>query len=167
MSKAFTKEDDSPEADRLPDLPQSPHPNYVTRQGLVALHDRLERARADLAAMQREDDTIASRQAMAVAKRDIRFLEERINRAVPVDPAQQPPGIVAFGAVVDVADAQDTRHRYQIVGEDEADPATGRIAPFSPLARALLGAQVGDCVDWAKPSGTVSLEVMDIRFPDA
>ncbi len=47
MSKAFTKEDDE-SAETLADLPQSPHPNYVTPEGLAALQDRLQKACAKL-----------------------------------------------------------------------------------------------------------------------
>jgi hypothetical protein len=47
MSKAFTKEDDD-SAEILPNLPQSPHPNYVTPEGLAALQDRLHKICAEL-----------------------------------------------------------------------------------------------------------------------
>lgn len=53
----------------------------------------------------------------------------------------------------------------RIVGEDEADPARGMIAPYSPLGAALLGAEQGSNVDWRKPSGVVELVIIAIRFP--
>jgi transcription elongation factor GreB len=99
-----------------------------------------------------------------MAERDIRFLEGRINRAIVVDPAAQDTKVIAFGACVTVVDEDDVETDWHIVGEDEADPAAHRIAPFSPLARALLGARVGDVVEWAKPGGTVDLEVTAIRY---
>ena len=52
---------------------------------------------------------------------------------------------------------------YTIVGEDEARPEEGLITHVSPLARALLEAAPGDVVDWIKPTGTVELEVLEIR----
>ncbi|SHF57104.1 Transcription elongation factor, GreA/GreB family [Loktanella atrilutea] len=162
MNKAFTKEDDGPQADRLDDLPQSPHPNYVTPAGLAQLQGRLRAEHARLSDLPR--DSLDAKLPRAMAERDIRFLEGRINRAIVVDPAEQDPEVVAFGACVTVADENDRHTDWHIVGEDEADPAAHRIAPFSPLGKALLGARVGDLVDWTKPGGTVELEVTAIRY---
>ena len=162
MNKAFTKEDEGPQADRLDDLPQSPHPNYVTPAGLAALQQRLRDRHADLAALPR--DSLDAKLPRAMAERDIRYLEARINRAIPVDPATQDKNVVAFGACVTVVDEDDRPTDWHIVGEDEADPATHRVAPFSPLAQALFGARVGDVVDWRKPGGVVELEVTAIRY---
>ena len=162
MSKAFTKEDEGPQADRLDDLPQSPHPNYVTPAGLAALQARLRARHDDLAALRGDDLDVKLPRAMA--ERDIRFLEERINRAILVDPATQPKDTVAFGACVTVMDTDGRETDWRIVGEDDADPARHLIAPFSPLAKALLGARVGDDVDWYKPGGVVTLTVAAIAF---
>lgn len=162
MNKAFTKEDEGPQADRLDDLPQSPHPNYVTPAGLAALQQRLRDRHADLSALPR--DNLDAKVPRAMAERDIRFLEGRINRAIVVDPAAQDTKVIAFGACVTVVAEDDVETEWHIVGEDEADPPAHRIAPFSPLARALLGARVGDVVEWAKPGGTVDLEVTAIRY---
>ncbi|MFZ3582470.1 GreA/GreB family elongation factor [Loktanella sp. DJP18] len=162
MNKAFTKEDEGPQADRLDDLPQSPHPNYVTPAGLAALQQRLRERHADLSTLPR--DSLDAKIPRAMAERDIRFLETRINRAIVVEPARQDRDVVAFGACVTVADEDDVRADWHIVGEDEANPASHRIAPFSPLARAMLGARVGDVVDWRKPGGPVALEIMAIRY---
>ncbi len=101
---------------------------------------------------------------MAVAERDIRFIEERIKRAILVDPRTQPPGVIAFGATIEVIDEDGETHIYRIVGEDEADPARGLITPFSPLARALIGAKIGDVVEWERPKGQVELKIAAIRF---
>ncbi len=162
MNKAFTKEDEGPQADRLDDLPQSPHPNYVTPAGLATLQKRLRDRHADLSALPR--DSLDAKLPRAMAERDIRFLEGRLNRAIVVDPATQPAEVVAFGACVTVVDEDGKDIDWHIVGEDEADPASHSIAPFSPLARALLGAKVGDVVDWTKPGKTVELEVTAIRY---
>ncbi len=164
MSKAFTKEDDGPENDRLADLPQSAGPNYVTPAGLAALHDRLAERRAELAALRARGDDLGARFPISVTERDIRFLEERINRALPVDGSELAPDTVAFGAEIEVEDDAGRRRAYRIVGEDEADPSRGLIAPASPLAAALLGAKVGDLVEWPKPSGPVDLRIVAVSF---
>ena len=161
MSRAFVKED-GPDNEPLPDLPISPHPNYVTARGLQALKDRLAATQADLARLKARADRL-DRLPEKAAERDIRYLEARLASAIPVDPAAQPADEVGFGARVTVADEDGTETVYEIVGEDEADAGLGRIAPQSPLARALLGAKVGDTVDWSRPAGLVVLEVVDIQ----
>lgn len=163
MSRAFVKEDTG-ELDPLPDLPVSPHPNHVTPRGLAALKDRLLARQADLQALRARAERL-DKQPEAAAMRDIRNLEARLRAAIVVDPAAQNPVAVAFGLVVTVADAAGTATRYEITGEDEADARLGRIAPQSPLARALIGAEVGDEVTWRKPSGSVLLTVLGIDRP--
>jgi len=164
VSRAFTREDDGSAPEVLPDLPQSPHPNYVTPGGLADLQAQLAAARAGLASHRAAGDDPAARMAAAVAARDIRYLEERLRRAIPVDPAAQPPGIVAFGAEVEVLDDEGASRVFRIVGEDEADPAAGSITAFSPLGRALIGLRVGDVAVWDRPAGRIELEIAAIRF---
>ena len=165
MSKAFTKEDDGSKAERLPDLPQSRHPNYVTAEGLRSLQERLERRRADLRELREVPDEERDHYEVAVAERDIRFLETRVGNAILVDPDTLDPEQVGFGAEVDVLDEDVRPATYRIVGEDQADPSRGWVAPFSPLAVALRSARVGDEVTWRRPSGTTHLEVVAIRYP--
>ena len=163
MSRAFVKED-GPDNEPLPDLPVSPHPNYVTPRGLAALRSRLAALQADLAALRARPDRL-DRNPEKATERDIRYVETRLRSAIPVDPATQPRDQVAFGARILVAQADGAEVSYEITGEDEADAGAGRIAPQSPLARALLGARVGDVVDWRKPSGAEELEVLRIDYP--
>lgn len=164
MSRAFVKEGDG-SLDPLPDLPLSPHPNHVTPAGLAALQSRLRDRQADLAALRARPDRL-DKLPEAAAERDIRYLEARLRTAILIDPATLPLTEVAFGLIVTVADAHATEHRFQITGEDEADAAQGKITPQSPLARALMGAQPGDMVQWRKPSGVEELEILRIAHPN-
>lgn len=164
MSKAFTREDDGVGDVRLDDLPQSPNPNLVTPSGLAALKNKLNARKTDLLELRAEREGFDNRHAIALAQRDIRFLQGRIDRAILIRPEEQPPTVVAFGAEVEVIDEDATCHTYRIVGEDEADPAHGLIAPYSPLAIALIGSEVGDKVEWRKPASTVELVVKAIRY---
>lgn len=165
MSRAFVSENDTDAAaDTLPELPQSPHPNYVTRRGLRLLEERLAAAQAEQRQLQAGPDDPAKELRLAHVNRDIRYLEARIERAIPV--AQHPADAVAFGAVVDVRDPKGERHRFAIVGEDEADAEHGKVSWVSPLARALIGSGVGDLVQWRRPAGEVELEIEAIRYPD-
>ncbi len=164
MSRAFVKED-GPDNAPLPDLPISPHPNLVTPRGLAALRARLAATQAELARLRARPDRL-DRLPEAAAERDIRYIEARLRSAILVDLASQPRDEVAFGAIVTVIDADGGEHRYEITGEDEADASIGRIAPHSPLARALMGARVGDTVTWVRPSGRTELEVTAIIYPE-
>jgi len=84
-----------------------------------------------------------------------------------VDPAQQKNrDRVFFGATVTYANDRDEEKTVTIVGIDEADLSHGRISWISPVARALLKAQVGDVVEVRTPAGGDSLEVIDIRYPE-
>ncbi|MCZ0812173.1 MAG: GreA/GreB family elongation factor [Pseudomonadota bacterium] len=166
MNKAFTKEEDSSTPQRLPDLPISKHPNHVTPKGLAQLQTRKAALEAEIARLRGQGDHMAGTWPLAVAERDLRYVEARLASAIVIAPHEDmtPPGHVQFGATVHVADEDGREAVYTIVGEDEAAPADGLISAHSPLARALLEAGVGDLVEWPKPTGTVELEVLEIRF---
>jgi transcription elongation factor GreB len=162
MSRAFVKEGDG-DLDPLPDLPLSPHPNYVTPRGLAALQTRLLETQATLTALRARPERL-NKLPEAAAERDIRYLEARLRSAILTDPTSLPLSEVAFGLCVTVRDEAGGTQTYEITGEDESDAALGRIAPSSPLARALLGGSVGDAVIWRKPSGPIPLEITAITY---
>jgi len=93
----------------------------------------------------------------------IRTIEDKLARAQVIDPGSTPPDSIRFGATVDLEDAETGETvRYTIVGEDEADLARGEISITSPVARALLGKEVGDCVTVQVPKGTREFEILEI-----
>ena len=161
MSRAFVNEDAGADRPDLPELPVPPGPNILTPRGLATLQARIARRQADLAALKARPDRL-DKLPEAAAERDLRWLEARLKAAVVIDPARHDLTEVAFGLCVTVADEDGVETTYEIVGEDEADATRHRIAPASPLARALLGAQVGDVVTWTRPSGPLELEVIRI-----
>ena len=91
----------------------------------------------------------------------------RLKAAVVINPATHDLTEVAFGLAVTVADPDGTETTYEIVGEDEADATRHRIAPNSPLARALLGVRAGDVVTWKRPAVILDLEVNRIANEDS
>ncbi len=165
MSRAFVNEDAGNDRPDLPELPVPPGPNIVTPRGLAALHDRIAARQADLAALKARPDRL-DKLPEAAAERDLRWLEARLKAAVVIDPASHDLSEVAFGLAVTVADEDGRETTYEITGEDEADATRHRIAPQSPLARALLGAQVGDVVTWKRPAGALELEIVRIAYVD-
>jgi transcription elongation GreA/GreB family factor len=163
MSRAFVKEPDGDRAiEELPERVHSPHVNYVTPAGLRQLQGRVGEL---LARRERLAGAVSAenKKRLLPIDRDLRYYEERIRRAVLIDPADQPKDEVRFGAVVDVETPEGRRMTFALVGEDEADAAQGKISWFSPLALALAEARVGDAVVWKRPAGEVELTVVAIR----
>lgn len=144
MAVAFTREEDyEARAADLPDRPISPHPNLVTASGLAAIEAALEAARAAYAAAQAEGGVAQDRTAMARATRELRYWASRRASAQLTEPPAA-PGRVQFGDTVTIEREDGRTQTFRIVGEDEAEPAEGRISYVSPLARAVLGRAVGD-----------------------
>ena len=165
MSRAFVNEDAGADRPDLPERPVPPGPNIVTPRGLALLQAQLRDRQADLAALKVRTDRL-DKLPEAAAERDIRWLEARLKAAVVIDPATLGLSEVAFGLAITVADTEGVETTYEITGEDEADATRHRIAPNSPLTRALMGARVGDVVTWRRPSGPIELEVVKIAHAD-
>lgn len=149
MSVAFVKEESAEAASEtiLPDRPISIHPNLVTQEGLARLNKELAEAQAQAAleAVNGIDDINERRRQAAVPLRDARYFAERVRTAQLV-PAPDTNEVVAFGHRVTYEREDGRRQSFRIVGEDEADPATGSISYVSPVAAALMGKVVGDVV---------------------
>ena len=111
-------------------------------------------------------DYIYGRMKLRDIDRQLRRLSQKMKAAKVVDPsAQVERDRVFFGAIVDLADEDDARVTYTIVGDDEADAGERRIGWNSPLARALRGARVGDLRTVQLPAGPKEWEVMAIAYP--
>ena len=93
-------------------------------------------------------------------------LESKLAAAQVIDPATlDAGGRVVFGATVDLEEeGRGVSVTYQIVGDDEADLKLGLISISSPIARALIGKEVGDVADVQAPGGVKSYEIMDVRY---
>lgn len=154
MSRAFVKEDSG--ADTLPERPVSPNRNLVTRRGLAQIDGEIARQREALSAAGARGE----RDAVAAASRELRYWSARRANAEPVDPPQEGEAIT-FGMAVTLEDEKGGRRTFRIVGEDEADPAQGRIGWVSPVARALTGKWIGDEV--TLPGGVMEIVAVDPR----
>jgi transcription elongation GreA/GreB family factor len=159
LSVAFTKEESSETAAEtlLPDRPVSPHPNLVTEAGLAALKEQYEAARAAYDAANAIEDVNERRRQAANPLRDARYFAARV-RSAQLVPAPATADTVAFGSTVTFSRNDGRVQTYRIVGEDEADPKAGSISFVSPVARLLMGKDVGDIVG----SGDQELEIIAI-----
>jgi transcription elongation factor GreA len=109
----------------------------------------------------------AAREQQGFIEGRINEIEAKLGSAEIIDPTKLTNnGRVVFGAVVELDDQDDVKHRvvYQIVGEDEADIRAGRVSITSPIARALVGKSEGDVVDVTAPGGIRSYEIVAVRF---
>jgi transcription elongation factor GreB len=112
-------------------------------------------------------DYIYGRKRLREIDRRLSYLSKVMKSAKVVDPARQEQrDTVRFGATVELADEDDARRIITLVGEDEADASTGQVSWAAPIARALVGARVGDERIVRLPAGEKSYEVMSIRYPD-
>lgn len=142
MSRAFTRDDDTESAIAdIGERPVSPHRNLVTPEGLAAIDATVGKLREDLA----RAESAADRERIATVSRDLRYWNARRESAelsVP-EPGSE---VVRFGMTVTVESKDGRRKSWKIVGEDEADAASGSVSHVSPMAMALFGKRVGDVV---------------------
>ena len=139
MSVAFRRDSDEEHLEPRFELPIPPGPNYVTPAGLAQIEHRVAQLDASIEAG-------GSEEAVKALKRDLRYWR---HRQASAQPAPLPAGgSVGIGSRVGFM-LHDKRLAMTITGHDEADPAQGRIAFSSPLARALLGTRAGDFADFA------------------
>jgi transcription elongation GreA/GreB family factor len=138
VSVAFRRDGDEEHLEPKFEVPIPPGPNLVTNAGRALIDTRI-------AALEAKTQTLADETALNAAKRDLRYWRKRLATA-EVQPV--PSGDVAmFGHRVRFV-LNGKEREVHIVGHDEADPAQGALAFTAPLARALLGAEVGEFVDF-------------------
>lgn len=106
----------------------------------------------------------AAREQQSHIEGRVKELEAIIGRANIIDVAKM-SGSVKFGATVHLVDEEtDEEKTYQVVGEAEASIENGLLNIKSPLARALIGKDVGDSVEVRTPGGTKDYEILNIQF---
>lgn len=107
----------------------------------------------------------AAKEKQAFNEGRIQELEAVISRAQIIDPTKMSGNIVRFGATVLVANVDtDEENEYQIVGDYEADIAQNKISLSSPLAKALIGKEIGDIAEYLAPNGKKSYEILEVKW---
>lgn len=107
----------------------------------------------------------AARERQSFTEGRIGELEDKISRAQVIDVGKLDGKMVKFGATVTVVDEEtDEKSTYQIVGELEADVASGLLSVTSPMARAIIGKTIGDSVEVSTPRGVKDYEVVKVQF---
>ncbi|MBI3413736.1 MAG: GreA/GreB family elongation factor [Verrucomicrobia bacterium] len=169
MSKAFTRESDDaadePARARVPSPLPPGAKNYLTPGGAARLREELDRL------IQTERPRVAQLPDETERKRRLQFMDERIHQlgqslatAEVTPPPQTPDGVVRFGATVTVRERDGSESSYRIVGVDETDSDRDWVSWLSPIARALLGARVGQRVRFKFPAGEKELEIVSVAY---
>ncbi|WP_168454517.1 GreA/GreB family elongation factor [Sphingopyxis microcysteis] len=147
MSVAFRRESDDEHKEPEYELPIAVGPNLVTPRGLRLLGEEVARIEADIAGT-------ADEEARKKLQRRLRyFLTRQSTAEVQTPPAD---GSVGIGSRVAYR-LNGTEKTITIVGGDEADPARGHIAFSAPLARALMGAEVGESVEYQDRDDAIAI----------
>lgn len=157
-----------------------PSPRFITPEGLARIraeYDELfgvERPKvvevvswaASLGDRSENADYLYGKKRLREIDRRLGYLARVMKAARVVDPAAQAArDQVRFGATVELADEDDQRRVLTIVGDDEADASAGKVGWSAPIARALIGARIGDERIVRLPSGEKSYEVVEISYP--
>lgn len=151
----------------------------LTKVGYLALEEELKHLKAVerpniIAAISeaRAQGDLSENAEYSAAKEKQSFIEGRIqdleavlSRAQVIDVSQTKTDVIRFGATVQVVDEDtDEEQQYQIVGDYEADIEKNKISLSSPLAKALIGKEIGDTAEYTAPGGKKSFEILDIQY---
>ena len=151
----------------------------LTKQGFLALEEELKNLKGverpniiAAIAEARSHGDLSENAEYSAAKEKQSFIEGRIqdleavlSRAQVIDVSDTKSDVIRFGVTVLVADEDtDDEKRYQIVGDYEADIEKNKISLSSPLAKALIGKEVGDTAEYVAPGGKKSFEILEIKY---
>jgi transcription elongation factor GreA len=136
------------------------HLKMVERPAIIEAIE-MARAHGDLA---ENAEYHAAKERQGQVEATIADLEDRLSRAMIIDPTTLSGDKVVFGATVTLTDEDKKKVKYQLVGQTEADAKIGRISYNSPLGRALIGRTVGEEVEVSTPSGERYYKIKAIEF---
>ncbi|MEQ1498630.1 MAG: GreA/GreB family elongation factor [Novosphingobium sp.] len=147
MSVAFRRESDEEHLEPKFELPIPLGPNLVTARGLTLLEAKVAELEAALPAITEE----AERKKHL---RELRYWRTRLATAELTE--ARAGGVVGFGSRVELL-LNDKPRVIELVGHDEADPVAGKLAFTAPLARAMMGAEAGDLLDFGGKEGAIEV----------
>ena len=151
MSVAFRRDGDDEHLEPKFEIPIPPGPNLVTPRGKALIDQQVSELTAAIAALLTEG---AEQSRIDAARRDLRYWQ---TRQITAEVVPMPSGeTVEIGTEVTFA-LNGKQRTLAITGDDEADPAAGRIAFSAPLARAMLGAEAGEVLEFAGHEDAISI----------
>ena len=159
---------------------QKKEKNYITPKGFKKLTDELEHLlrveRPELTKViawaagngdrSENADYIYGKKRLREIDKRVRFLTNRIDAAIVVNPVEITSVKVQFGATVALVDEDGNEKRISIVGIDEINTVLGHLSWKSPLGSSLLGKLAGDSIVVRTPKGEVEYEIIEILYKD-
>jgi transcription elongation factor GreA len=150
----------------------------MTPRGQQMLKDELQRLKAERPVISKmievarghgdlseNADYDAAKNKQGFTEGRIKDIETKLALANVIDPSKLSGDKVVFGCIVTLTDVEtDEQQTFTIVGEDEADVKNGLISVTSPVARGMIGREVGDTVKVKTPKGIRELEVVSVKF---
>ena len=150
----------------------------MTPRGAAKAREELARLKAERPKISRDIGTArdhgdisenaeyhAAKERQGMVEAQIKDLEDKLARSEVIDPARLSGTRIRFGATVSLSNVDTSETvTYQIVGADEANIDEGTISVSAPLARALIGKEIGDEVTVALPAGKRTYEVIQVEF---
>jgi transcription elongation factor GreB len=109
-------------------------------------------------------DYLYGKRRLREIDRRIRFLTQRLDASVVVDPQKMNSNKIQFGATIELLDEEGKTKTFTIVGVDEVNTSLGRISWQSPVGKSLIGKSSGDEVLVKVPSGEVVYEVISVTY---
>ncbi|HLV21860.1 MAG TPA: transcription elongation factor GreA [Polyangiaceae bacterium] len=150
----------------------------MTPQGMIKLREELARLKEERPKISREIGVArehgdlsenaeyhAAKERQGMVEARIKDIEDKLSRAEVIDPSTLNGSKVRFGATVALLNIDtDEEVSYRIVGAEEANLDEGSISVSAPLARALIGKEVGDEVTIDLPAGKRRYEIVSVDF---
>ena len=156
----------------MPDpVPMTPAGALKLREELARLKEERPRISREIGVAREHGDLSENAEYHAAKERQgwiearIKDLEDKLSRAEIIDPSKLHGSKVAFGATVKLSNIETEEESvYRLVGADEADLNLGSISITSPLARSLIGREVGDDVKVRMPAGERHYEILEVEY---
>lgn len=158
----------------MPKIPMTPRGQQVLREELKRLREierpknvqDIEEARAH-GDLRENAEFHAAKEKQAFIEGRSRQIESILAQAEIIDPAKLSGSRVVFGATVNLEDTDSGEIvTYTLVGDHEADIKQQRIAISAPLARAMVGREVGDTVTIKTGKGSREYQIAAVKFGD-
>jgi len=152
-------------------VPMTPQGAQKLREELIRLREERPRIARDIETAREHGDLSENAEYHAAKERQgmiearIKDIEDKLSRAEVIDPSRLSGPRIRFGATVELLNIDtDEEVRYRIVGAEEADLAQGTISVSAPLARALIGKEVGDEISVTLPAGLRKFEITSVEY---
>ena len=158
----------------MPDVetvPMTPQGAQKVREELMRLREERPKISRDIETAREHGDISenaeyhAAKERQGMIEAHIKDLEDKLSRAEIIDPSRFSGPRVRFGATVELLNIDtDEEVRYRIVGAEEADLSQGTISISAPLARALIGKEIGDEISVTLPAGLRKYEITNVEY---